>query len=251
MKIAFTLKKCDQLNIRDYLLIVACVLVLYSISPHRFASRYSYISRHAIEANLLPLTNAQRNFSSSYSATVEYCDVGQVVRSNADIPADTQWYDQIANHEEIEVGGEYTPKNCRPRYSVAILVPYRNREHHLEVFLNFFHNYLQHQQLHYRIFVVEQSDPGPFNRGKLFNIGSKYAAQFGFPCLVLHDVDLIPMNLGNVFACSKDPRHMSSSLDSFRFNLPYPELFGGAVTITAENFKVTAIENFIIKPIFK
>lgn len=130
------------------------------------------------------------------------------------------------------------PKDCHPRFSVAILVPYRNRPEHLETFLTFFHNYLQQQRLHYRIFVIEQFDTQPFNRGKLFNIGSQYAAKFGFPCLVLHDVDLIPMNLGNIFACSRDARHLSSSLDSFRFNLPYPELFGGAVTITAENFRV-------------
>lgn len=233
MKLSLSLKILNQLNVRDYLLIVVCVFVLYTISPHRFASRYSYIPKAHIVEHLLPLSSLQRNFS---TVGVEYCDIEQVVRRNEDIPAD--WYSRIQSPEDIEVGGEYSPKNCRPRYSVAILVPYRNREEHLEVFLNFFHNYLQHQQLHYRIFVVEQSDSSPFNRGKLFNIGSKYATHFGFPCLVLHDVDLIPMNLGNVFACSNEPRHMSSSLDSFRFNLPYPELFGGAVTITAENFKV-------------
>lgn len=235
MKIAFSLKNLDQFHLRDYVAILVCVLVLYSISPHRFASRYSYIPQNAIIDSLLKLPNEQRN----YSQTLQYCDIAPVVHHNEPIPMDTEWSRRVLNADDIEVGGEYVPKHCRPRFSVAILVPYRNREQHLEVFLNFFHNYLQHQQLHYRIFVVEQSDGGPFNRGKLFNIGSKYAKHFGFPCLALHDVDLIPMNLGNVFACSKDPRHLSSSLDSFRFNLPYPELFGGAVTITLDNFEVS------------
>lgn len=232
MKISFS--QLDQLNLRDYLAIGICFFVLYTISPHRFASRYSYIASDAIVPNLLPLTNDQRNLSTS----PRHCQIDGVVRENAEIPPDTEWYTKLVNPGDIEVGGEYIPKDCRPKYSVAIIVPYRNREHHLEVFLNFFHNYLQQQQLHYRIFVVEQNDNGLFNRGKLFNIGSKYASHFGFPCLVLHDVDLIPMNMGNIFACSHQPRHLSSSLDSFRFNLPYPELFGGAVTITAENFKV-------------
>lgn len=236
MKIAISLKKLHQLNVRDYFAIAVCVIVLYTISPHRFASRYSYIPQSEIQNHLLPLTNPQRNFTPSLVS----CDINPILQTNDDI--DTRWYSQILNPDDIEVGGEYTPKDCRPRFSVAILVPYRNRESHLEVFLNFFHNYLQQQQLHYRIFIIEQSDTGPFNRGKLFNIGSKYAAKFGFPCLVLHDVDLIPMNLANVFACSPSPRHLSSSLDSFRFNLPYPELFGGAVTITHENFQVTAID---------
>jgi hypothetical protein len=57
-----------------------------------------------------------------------------------------------------------------------------------------------------------------------------------FPCLILHDVDLMPMNLGNVYACSPKPRHMSSSLDEFRFNLPYLGLFGGAVAIQSKTF---------------
>lgn len=57
-----------------------------------------------------------------------------------------------------------------------------------------------------------------------------------FPCLVMQDIDLMPLNLGNIYACTSRPRHMSSSLDSFRFNLPYYGLFGGAVAMTAETF---------------
>lgn len=52
----------------------------------------------------------------------------------------------------------------------------------------------------------------------------------------MQDIDLMPLNLGNIYACTSRPRHMSSSLDSFRFNLPYYGLFGGAVAMTAETF---------------
>ena len=56
---------------------------------------------------------------------------------------------------EVKLGGWWEPE-CVARKKVAILVPYRNRHEQLKVFLNHIHPILQRQQLHYRIFVVEQ-----------------------------------------------------------------------------------------------
>lgn len=78
------------------------------------------------------------------------------------------------------------------------------------------HPFLQKQLLHYRIFIVDQNDTLPFNRAKMINFGARLAIEHNFDCLILHDVDLIPINTGNIYACSKKPRHMSSSLDTFR-----------------------------------
>lgn len=78
------------------------------------------------------------------------------------------------------------------------------------------HPFLQKQQLHYRIFIVDQNDTLPFNRAKMLNYGAKLAIKLKYDCLVLHDVDLIPINTGNIYGCTKMPRHMSSSLDTFR-----------------------------------
>lgn len=50
----------------------------------------------------------------------------------------------------------------------------------------------------------------------MFNVAAREAIKAGYPCLILHDVDLIPLTTGNIYACSKMPRHMSSSLDTFR-----------------------------------
>jgi hypothetical protein len=47
---------------------------------------------------------------------------------------------------------------------------------------------LRKQQIHYKIFIVEQADSKAFNRAKLFNIGAKYALQENFPCLIMQDV---------------------------------------------------------------
>ena len=55
----------------------------------------------------------------------------------------------------IRKGGVYKPKDCRPRDSVAVIIPYRDRQKHLEIYINHMHSFLQRQQLQYGIFVVE------------------------------------------------------------------------------------------------
>lgn len=52
--------------------------------------------------------------------------------------------------------GQYKPKNCKSRQNVAILIPFRDRESHLRIFLNHMHPFLMRQQLQYGIYVVEQ-----------------------------------------------------------------------------------------------
>ncbi|XP_042237391.1 beta-1,4-galactosyltransferase 5-like [Homarus americanus] len=65
--------------------------------------------------------------------------------------------EQEHNHPELELGGHYTPAECRARHKVAIIIPYRNRETNLAVFLNHTHPILQRQQIDYTIYVVEQA----------------------------------------------------------------------------------------------
>ena len=55
----------------------------------------------------------------------------------------------------IRSGGHWFPSHCTARYRVAIIIPYRNRDMQLRIFLNFMHTFLQKQQLDYRIFLVE------------------------------------------------------------------------------------------------
>lgn len=135
------------------------------------------------------------------------------------------------------LGGEFKPSECRSRFRTAIIIPYRDRLEQLKVFLNYMHNFLQHQRISYRIFIIEQNNTLPFNRAKLMNYGAQLAMNMNYSCLILHDVDLLPLNSGNIYACSKKPRHMSSSIDIFRYNLPYDTLFGGVVAILDEHLK--------------
>lgn len=66
-----------------------------------------------------------------------------------------KWKEMSNRHHELS-GGGWRPTDCLPRQRVAIIVPYRDREEHLGIFLKHMHPVLQRQQLDYRIFVVEQ-----------------------------------------------------------------------------------------------
>ncbi|KAK7602523.1 hypothetical protein V9T40_008112 [Parthenolecanium corni] len=137
------------------------------------------------------------------------------------------------------LGGEWQPKNCTSRFLVAIIVPYRAREKHLHKFLSFMHRFVQSQNIHYKIYVIEQSTQKEFNRGKLFNIGFLEALkEKPFPCFIFHDVDLLPENSNNMYACTETPRHLSAAIDKFGYSPPYYRNFGGVLSILSHQFSL-------------
>lgn len=54
------------------------------------------------------------------------------------------------------IGGSWRPNNCTSRHRIAVVIPYRDRQHHLRLFLRHMHPFLQRQLLDYTIYVVEQ-----------------------------------------------------------------------------------------------
>lgn len=153
------------------------------------------------------------------------------------------WEDMERNYSLIQ-NGQYKPKNCKSRQNVAILIPFRDRESHLRIFLNHMHPFLMRQQLQYGIYVVEQTKELKFNRGILFNIGFKEASNDSYyDCFMLHDVDLLPENDFNIYTCPADhPKHLSVAIDKFNYKLPYLTNFGGVTAVTKEQFE--AINGF-------
>ena len=76
-------------------------------------------------------------------------------------------------------------------YDNIIIIPYRNRKEHLDIFIRdvipLFKKYLKK----FKIVIIEQSNEKEFNRGKLLNIGFK---EYMFKSLFYfnHDIDIIP-----------------------------------------------------------
>jgi len=138
----------------------------------------------------------------------------------------------------LELGGRWSPKDCLAKHKVAIIVPYRDREPHLRAFLLNIHRFLQRQQVEYGIYIVEQSGSQPFNRAMLMNVGAAEALkQHEYHCFIFHDVDLLPEDDRNLYTCPIQPRHMSVSIDSFLYRLPYDDIFGGVSAMTVDQFR--------------
>ncbi|XP_073511281.1 beta-1,4-galactosyltransferase 1-like isoform X3 [Phyllobates terribilis] len=126
----------------------------------------------------------------------------------------------IFQNANLPLGGHSKPDNCTALQKIAIVIPFRDREPHLEIWLHNMHPLLQKQQADYGVYVVEQHGKSTFNRAKLMNIGYKEAVkEYDYNCFIFSDVDIIPMDQRNLYSCSKNPKHMSNSLDKFNFRV--------------------------------
>ena len=135
-------------------------------------------------------------------------------------------------------GGEGKPINCSSNHEVALIVPYRKRPTQLAVFLNNIHLMLNKQQIHYRIYLVNQTDSNTFNRAMLMNVGFVEAMKDrNWTCAIFHDVDLLPEDDRNLYSCPDQPRHLSVAVDKFKYRLPYKGIFGGATAVRADQFR--------------
>uniref|UniRef100_A0A8C2D542 Beta-1,4-galactosyltransferase n=1 Tax=Cyprinus carpio TaxID=7962 RepID=A0A8C2D542_CYPCA len=148
-------------------------------------------------------------------------------------------------HLDIQFGGHWKPKDCKPRWKVAILIPFRNRHEHLPILFQHLAPMLQRQRLQFAFYVIEQTGTQPFNRAMLFNVGFKEAMKdLDWDCVVFHDVDHIPENDRNYYGCGQMPRHFAAKLDKYMYILPYNEFFGGVSGLTVEQFlKINGFPN--------
>ncbi|KAL3881585.1 hypothetical protein ACJMK2_028006 [Sinanodonta woodiana] len=150
------------------------------------------------------------------------------------------WSEIEANNSALQLGGKYRPHDCTARNRVAIIVPYRDREMHMKLFLQNIHPFLQRQQLDYAIFLVELAPDKMFNRAMLMNIGFVEAIKlYDFQCFIFHDVDLLPEDDRNLYTCPPMPRHMSAAIDKHKYRLLYTQIFGGVTAMTKEQFLKT------------
>lgn len=118
--------------------------------------------------------------------------------------------------------------------NLAIIVPYRDRPNHLRTFIKYMSDFLPQNGIEeFQIFVVEQSDNGPFNRGKLLNIGSKIAIDEGFDYLCFHDVDLLPIDVD--YSYPKYPTSLVSKVENKEGDILF-RYFGGVTIFNTEDF---------------
>ncbi|HEY5809254.1 MAG TPA: galactosyltransferase-related protein [Povalibacter sp.] len=116
--------------------------------------------------------------------------------------------------------------------SLAVVIPYRDRQDHLAQLLPVLTATLREQQLRHRIIVVEQATAGPFNRGRLLNIGAHHAAPAAdYYCL--HDVDAVPIRAN--YLCPSQPLRLVTKIVTAGGESQRPDhYFSGAVSIRKE-----------------
>lgn len=126
-------------------------------------------------------------------------------------------------------------------HKLAIVVPYRDREEHLRVFLPHMKKYLEDKNILYNIYIIEQDFGKPFNRAKLLNIGFLESDK-DCDYFVFHDVDMLPQDVNYNYA--ELPTHLATGASQFNYSLPYKSYFGGVTKFSRTSFeKVNGYSN--------
>lgn len=112
----------------------------------------------------------------------------------------------------------------------AIIVPYRDRAVHLNVFIKAIERRLPKS----KIFIIEQEPGKPFNRGKLLNVGFSISEKENFESYCFHDVDMIPMTVD--YTKPSNPTLIATKVSQFNFKLPFSEYFGGVLLFNKEDY---------------
>jgi predicted glycosyltransferase involved in capsule biosynthesis len=120
------------------------------------------------------------------------------------------------------------------KHRLSLIVPYRERDEHLELFIPHMKKFLIDSEIDFHIFVIEQGDNLPFNRAKLLNIGfSETKINFDYFCF--HDVDMLPVN--SDYTYSEIPTHLASEVQQFNWGLAYDTYFGGVTLFNKKDLE--------------
>jgi beta-1,4-galactosyltransferase 3 len=115
--------------------------------------------------------------------------------------------------------------------SWCIIVPYRNREEHLNKFVPHYNKLFPDVD----IIIVEQCNDNPFNLGKLVNIGFMEKG-INYDYFAKHDVDMLGRKISVDYSFPNNPTHIATMCQQFRYRMPYKDYFGGVNLFTKEQF---------------
>lgn len=122
------------------------------------------------------------------------------------------------------------------KHKLGVIVPYRNRYEHLQEFKKSIVEYLESKNIDFKIIIVEQDNAKLFNRGMLCNIGFIEAQKENCDYIVIHDVDMIPVDVD--YSYSNVPIHLATD------NIPFESYFGGITMFPTDIFtKINGFSN--------
>jgi hypothetical protein len=123
---------------------------------------------------------------------------------------------------------------------LAVIIPVRNREPHLQQLIPRLREKLDSEGIPYTLFVVEQCDEQLFNKGRLMNAGTKIAGdEFDYYCF--HDVDMLPIDC--TYGYPSAPLRLYTEIMTVDGNREVSSVcFGGVISISRNDF--TAANGF-------
>eukprot|EP00980_Cylindrotheca_fusiformis_P022448 scaffold9308_cov115-Cylindrotheca_fusiformis.AAC.11 len=138
----------------------------------------------------------------------------------------------------------------------AIVVPYRNRKYHLEQFKlrmdSYIEDHYDRTNTRYSLWIIEQDDDEPFNRGWLANVGISEIVRHTpeVECLTFHDVDLVPdieskeVKGAVYYSNCSVPTQVGSELfrEALNWTIGYKQYTGGVVNMHLKHWR--AINGF-------
>ncbi|KAK3761737.1 hypothetical protein RRG08_010354 [Elysia crispata] len=234
MRCKSCLYKCRRCMVQVAIIVYIC-LVIFALFNYR---------SHCIET--MPNTLIEMSKLDNSGEGKCQLDFDQLGGADVDIFGEPSEQSILQDNPHVQKGGSWTPDQCKPWQRVAIIIPYRDRMHHLLILLRRLHPMLKLQKIDYRVFVVEQAGNDKFNRGKLMNVGFLEALRFGhFDCLIFQDVDLLPEDNRNLYMCDSYARHLAAAIDEMRYHVMYYNYAGGVIAMNKHNFrKVNGYSNF-------
>jgi N-terminal domain of galactosyltransferase/N-terminal region of glycosyl transferase group 7 len=130
----------------------------------------------------------------------------------------------------------------------AIVIPYRERLENARVFISFMGSYLTRNFPNetFSVYFVVQVDSGLFSRGFLLNAGLNEIKRTRpeTQCVILHDIDLLPMVDGVPYDDCTYPIQLSSEMERFKWGVPYDYYCGGIVNLHINDWmKVNGMSN--------
>jgi beta-1,4-galactosyltransferase 1 len=124
---------------------------------------------------------------------------------------------------------------------LIIIVPFRDREEHLNVFVPYLKSFLKN--INHEIVIIEQVKGKILNRGKIKNIGFDLMKD-NDSYFCFHDIDMLPQNKKCDYGFPLTPVHLAHYWYMGEDIPSCPKYFGGVVLFNKEDFeKVNGYSN--------
>jgi xylosylprotein 4-beta-galactosyltransferase len=111
------------------------------------------------------------------------------------------------------------------RKPIVFIVPVMNRDEQVDAFEEHMCS-VWNSSFPLQMWVMNQTNDWSFSRSWLFNVGLDLVLKKNMSCVVIHDVDLLPLNDVAYHSCLR-PTHLYTDSEDPSWRIPYPSFSGG------------------------